>query len=340
MNVEIKTAREISQILREKTIRKECLHPDAPTNCKGKIVKAHTVQLALLKKIARNNHVYSPGVDMRADKNPLCMMRKGLKQASTFTGFCSYHDNLMFAPIEKQAIELIESTVFLLTYRSMARGFYVSRENNHFHMFSADAPILFDPIHGPIGGIFIEDPLFDEEVMRDLEVFGNMQNAYVRGDHAGTQFFAFELDSLPEILCSGMTNVEFDFQGNRLQSVLQEERQDLITLSLLPFKNKYGVALFSWYGKSEVNERLGRSLLSLPQRDIPNAIVRFVFQHFENFFVAPKWWDNLSATVQERLLNRFESTMYFESLVFIDLGPDGMEYVDWKVTNIKTNLKL
>ena len=284
--------------------------------------------------------MYSPGVDMRAHKNPFCMMRKGLKQASTFTGFCSYHDNQMFAPIEKQAIELTERNIFLLTYRSMARGFYVGKENNYLHMFSADAPILFDSIHGPIGGIFIEDPRFDEEVMRDLEVFGKLQNAYARGDYAGLQYFALELDSVPEILCSGMTNVEFDFQGNRLQSVTQEERQDLITLSLLPFKNKYGVALFAWYGKSAVNERLGRSLLSLPERDIPNAIVRFVFQYCENFFVAPKWWDCLSATVQERLLNRFESTMYFESLLFIDLGPDGMEYVDWKVTDIKTNLKL
>lgn len=176
--------------------------------------------------------------------------------------------------------------------------------------------------------------------MRDLEVFAKMQNAYARGDYAGIQFFAIELDSVPEILCSGMTNVEFDFGGDRLQSVTQQQRQDLITLSLLPFRNKYGVAIFSWYGRSAVNERFIHSLLSLPGYDIPNAIVRFIFQHFENFFVSPRWWDALTVAMQKCLLERFESTMFIESYLFIDLGPDGMNYVDWKVSNIKTNLKL
>lgn len=340
MNVELKTAHEISQILRDKTRKKECLHPNSPSECKGKIIKAHTVQLALLKRIARRNHVYSPPFVKRSDKNPICMARKGLKQASTFTGFCSYHDDQMFAPIEKRPIELTSRSIFLLTFRSMAREFYVTREKNPTFVISANGPLLSDPLFGPIRGVYIEDSFFDKQVMKDFEIFAEMQEAYARDEFVGIQFCAILLDSVPEILCSGMTNVEFDFKGNRLQSVTQEKRQDLMSLSLIPFKNKYGVALFSWYGRSDVNERFMRSLLSLPERDIPNAIIRFMFQHFENFFVAPNWWDNLSATVQERLVNRFESTFYLESYHFIDLGPDGIDYVDWKVTNIESNLKL
>ena len=340
MNVEIKTARELSQIIRDKARKKECLHPNSPAECKGKIVKAHTVQLALLKKIARNNHVYSPAIDMSADEDPFCMARKGLKQASTFTGFCSYHDNQMFAPIEKRAIELTERNIFLLTYRSMARGFYVSRENTSLFMFSPHTPLVSDENIGPIHGVYVEDPSFEEQVMKDLEVFAKIQKAYARGDCVGTKFCAIELDSVPEILCSGMTNVEFDFGGNRLQSVTQQQRQDLITLSLLPFRNKHGVAIFSWYGRSVVNERFIHSLLTLPGNDIPNAIVRFIFQHFENFFVSPRWWDDLTVAMQKCLLERFESTMFVESYLLIDLGPDGMNYVDWSVSNIKTNLIL
>lgn len=338
MNVEIKTARELSQIIRDKARKKECLHPNSPTECKGKIVKAHTVQLALLKKIARNNHVYTPDIDMNADEDPWRMARKGLKQASTFTGFCSYHDNQMFASIEKRALELTESNIFLLTYRSMARGFYVSRENTHLSMFNPDTPLLSDKDFGPIHGVYIEDPSFEEQVMKDLEVFAKMQKAYARGDCDGTKFCAIQLDSLPEILCSGMTNVEFDFAGQRLQSVVQEKPQDLLTMSLLPYRTNYGVALFSWYGGSDVNESFVRSLLAIPERDIPNAIVRFIFQHFENFFVSPPWWDNLSATIQEQLLGRFTSTFYAESYFFIDLAADDMNYVDWNVTDIETNL--
>ena len=40
------------------------------------------------------------------------------------------------------------------------------------------------------------------------------------------QFCAIELNTVPDILCSGVTNVEIDFGGHRLQSVTQEKRQD------------------------------------------------------------------------------------------------------------------
>lgn len=339
-NLELKTARELGQLLRRKTKIKECLHPHAPQDCKGKIVKAHTVQRSMLKTIAQNNHVYTPSIDYDAVDRPFCMESKGLKQASTFTGFCGLHDNELFAPIEKRALEINEHHSFLLAYRSMAKELYNNKSGSPFFIFDANAHESRDPTEKTIAGIYVEGEENDEYVMQDFVVFAKMGIAYDEDNYDGTRYFAIELNCVPDMLCSGTTNVEFDFNGNRLQSVVQAERQDLITLSLLPFRNTSGVAVFTWYGQSSVNERFIRSLLSLPEYDIPNAIVRFIFQHFENFFAAPRWWDNLSPPTKKQLIERFESTFYLESYVFIDLSADGMDYVDWKVTNIKTNLKL
>ena len=339
-SAEILTAREIFQRLPKRIKKKECLHPKSPTDCKGKIVKAHSVQRKLLKTIANKTHfVYKP--DLSKTDSLTMMKLRGIKQASTFTGYCAYHDDKLFAPIEKHALELSEHHAFLLAYRSMGREIHVNEDYGSLsYILFPETPAISNPGEHPISGIFWEFEGNDNPYLKDFEVFARMGVAYLEGDFGETRYYAIELDSVPGILCSGTTNIEFDFNGNRLQSATQINSQDLITLSLLPYRNKYGVAILAWYGESGVNERFVKSLASLPTYDIPDAIVRFIFQHFDNFFASPRWWDNLSATAQQRLLERFESTFYAESYVFIDLGSDDWSYVDWNITGVKTNLKL
>jgi len=42
--------------------------------------------------------------DLEKGKLPTAKLM-GINVASTFTGFCSYHDNLIFEPIEKQPFQ-------------------------------------------------------------------------------------------------------------------------------------------------------------------------------------------------------------------------------------------
>ncbi len=89
-----------------------CLHPNAGlSTCTGKIIKAHTIQRnGGLSKIARNGHVYSAlkhgrmfeESKSKPDSGPNMI---GIREASTFTGFCAQHDNELFAQIEKRPFD-------------------------------------------------------------------------------------------------------------------------------------------------------------------------------------------------------------------------------------------
>src|SRR5215213_8567944 len=132
--------------------RKYCLHPEAGTSCKGKIVRAHTVpKSGTLRKIARDGHVYGFGADfgsLHKHKGELVPELIGVSDASTFTGFCSHHDDRAFAPLEKVPFEATAEQVFLLTYRSVCREVYGSR------MAVASVPLLMelaDAVQTPSG---------------------------------------------------------------------------------------------------------------------------------------------------------------------------------------------
>ena len=149
----------------------------------------------------------------------------GLKQASTFTGYCGLHDNDLFTPIEKHALKINEHHAFLLAYRSMAKELYNNRSGSPFFVFNANAHKSPDPEVKTIAGIYVESDEDNELIMRDFEIFAKMGIALSEGNFDETRYFAIELNRVPDILCSGTTNIEFDFGGNRLQSVTQEERQ-------------------------------------------------------------------------------------------------------------------
>ncbi len=45
------------------------------------------------------------------------MTKWGRKEATVFTGFCGYHDNELFKPIENNEFNSSDEHVFLYTYR-------------------------------------------------------------------------------------------------------------------------------------------------------------------------------------------------------------------------------
>ena len=99
--------------------------------------------------------------------------------------------------------------------------------------------------------------------------------------------------------------------------------------------------MFDWVGESEVCRRLLKSLDSLSNEELPNAIVRFVFDFFENVFFSPTWWDSLDIKSQEVLRRRAGYLVSIGS----DINPnslrdDGLKVVSWQVTARETNVAL
>ena len=315
--------------LRKTFSRKECLHPEAPNRCRGNIVKAHTVQKSGgLTKIAECGHVLTPD----SSSDPTEMTKVGINKASTFTGFCEFHDDSLFAPIEKRPLQLTRRHAFLLAFRAVSKELFLKRRTIE-HEIADDHPFPH---------FWLNQQTDAKRALQDLQpIYDEMGKAIANKRFRNTSFYAIEFDRIPQVLCTGAPNVEFDFHGNRLQLLTRKEPREYITFSTLPFDRNRGVAVFAWHGKSNVNAKFIQSLSSLSTRDIPDAVVRFAFQSFENMFLAPNWWDKLSEPIKERLLARYDSSFWRDGSEFIDLRPDGIRLAGWNVVGrAKTNLKL
>ena len=323
------------QLSRKVFGKKECLHPEAPANCKGQIVKAHTVQSSgALSLIAEDGHVLTVGLDPdMKDGKIVKAQEKGIRNASTFTGFCQTHDNELFAPIEDHPLQLIRRHAFLLAYRCISRERFGKQRLGELAIQSVAAGLTPQDISHEMqtGTNLAKD---------DLSFFNDMGKAIIRNKYSDTRFYAMEFDSVPEILCSGATNVIYDFNGNMIQNMykdpLRGKPYDTITFTLLPFGDGRGVGVFAWYGKSTVNEKFIKSLHRLPIRDIPNILVRFLFYNFENMYWSPTWWASLPEKARVNLLNLFEYRMFDPAPVY-DLRPDGNSYAKWRIVGKRKN---
>src|SRR4029077_18555308 len=122
---------EVDAIQRKAYTKKYCLAPDSGDSvCSGGIVKAHSVQGALLRKIARDGHVYYSEPSLQnIDKYPgqITFTLTGVNLATTFTGFCNLHDTKIFAAIENQPFVTRPEQCFLLSYRAVCRELFVKR---------------------------------------------------------------------------------------------------------------------------------------------------------------------------------------------------------------------
>ena len=331
---------EIKNELQKIFNQKYCLHPNASPRTCGTIVKAHTIQRkGGLNRIARNGHVYNFLLGSHHTKDNDAGVAQpeliGINEASTFTGFCTFHDNKTFEPIEKYTFESNQHHAFLLAYRAICREFY---EN-------ASAPEMIAPFRTLDKGRSLSEQVDLQETLNNAKAsfesgFKEIQtyktaydSALQRSDFSEVRFYVVRFDCIPDLLCNGATQPQYDFQGTLLQDLLTfGTLPDHISFSLIPIDSG-GAAVFSWLGENKTSEKLVRSLASLSDDLLPHAIVRFTFEYFENIFASPSWWDGLAETAKQALLLRQTSGVFLQwrDRPSDCLCEDGLRVVSWKV---------
>lgn len=297
--------------LREAFQERHCLHFDAPRGCSGKVIRAHTVQRASLARIARAGHVQKLSLDLgRMLKNggQAEVQNVGLREASTFTGFCAAHDSELFRPVEVHEISPTAEQAFLLAHRALCRELSAKRAMVELIPTLRDGDrgqSLFDQIAhqtGLVAGL-------EEGASASLAMLADAKSEFDRRartrDFADVSYLALWLDSPPEIMCSGAFCPEFDFAGQPLQNLGDTSKKlDLMSLSLLA-SGQGGLCLLAWVGHGDANSRFASSFYSLADAEVPDALVRLAFEHIENTYFSPGWWASLGETSRRRLIDRF-----------------------------------
>jgi len=295
---------------------KDCLAPNAmKVDCSGTIVKAHTVpRSGSLQQIARNGHVYSfiPSLEnMIKYQDRLQAELVGINRASTFTGFCSEHDNTIFSKVEKQSFLGSQEQCFLLAYRALAREIYTKKalvSSSNIRQQADRGKSLEQQYTIQVWNSLID--VGASAGLRDIEYYKTMYDkVLLSGDFSSVRAYIIELDSSPPIMCSAGIFPEQDFEGNQLQDVADLE----VTSHLLNFTSFYGgnrgVIVFTWLLESDPTCRpFVDSLRALPPDRMTDGIIRFFFEFCENLHIRPEWWENLESNKRDALIDRLSAS--------------------------------
>lgn len=326
----------------KKTWGKEyCLSPEAnEALCSARIVKAHTVQKnGGLSKIARRSHVYGFRYEWNNLENLPVAKLMGITTASTFTGFCSYHDHLIFEPIEKHPFQNSLQQIFLLGYRAISREFFNKKAQSEMIPFTL----------GLDKGKSVEDQIYVQDFaqtyntgvlhgLNDLKYHKTMYDkVLLSSDFTDVNYYTIFFEQTPDLMCSGAVQVEYDFSGKILQDLATIDIPEYVTFSLIS-TGSGGAAVFSWLGRSPACLNLIKSLHSLADADIPHAVLRFCLDFFENVYVSPDWWEALDSKQQRTVLERVNyRTEPWRDIDPNSLKDDGARVVKWKVISRDTN---
>ena len=262
--------------------------------------------------------------------------RLGVARASTFTGFCSKHDDSIFAPLEKRPFTGTAEQCFLLAYRALARELHLKRatlayfetclhETQHVH--GAPPPVAGFSLNGFLNGT--RKGMADMTSHKD-----DYDSVLIAKDYRRVRAFVIEMPEPPAVMCSGGIVPEHTFLGEKMVDIANH-RGRLHLLSFSSFADATGgFVVFAWLDdRSNYSERLVQSLQLLPANALTSSLIRFFFECCENIHIGPSWWQSLSASVQDSLIARMDGSSEFapRDRARNFYSDNGLRYGDWQV---------
>lgn len=330
-----------------------CFHPGASAStCKGKTIKAHTIRRnGDLKGIARDGEVNSCLVhgkffdDSRRD--PLGKPHLvGVGKASTFAGFCSWHDDQLFAPLEKDSFKASPMQIALLGYRAICHEIYLkecalAQSNLRCELDKGYPPLLQLETQK-------QHQLFNVALAKGIEEIESMRDLYARmlsnDRFEDLHYYVVEFGKKPEVVCNATRQATHDFRGQQLFDLRDFDREPSQMAFGLFRTDIGGAAVFSWPEGHKDSEQLIATLDELPDTQLPHAILRFAFEFAENTYFSPEWWDSLPKAVQIAIRKRqlsdipthgFQDEYFRKDDCLLD---DGIRAVDWPVISRRLSI--
>lgn len=319
-----------------------CSAPDVwRDECSKKICRAHTVpKSGSLRQIARDGHVYAfvPNLENLVKNNGVVVPELvGLNRASTFTGFCTHHDDAIFSSVEKQSFSCTHEQCFLLGYRALAREVYTKNAAASLIDFLRDTDKGRALDHQyEIQALNLAYGVGVSAGLRDADHHKSIYDAVLlEGDYSNVRSYVIELEQPPDIMCSGGVFPEQDFEGNQLQSLADvSETPHLLTFTSF-YGRERGAVVFTWLPESDQTcKTFIESLHRVPDATLTNSLLRFFFEHCENVHMKPDWWEQLPVHTRDAAVKRMAGAadpMTEHSRA--KLTDDGISFDPWEIVS-------
>ncbi|MEA5550596.1 hypothetical protein VB713_06320 [Anabaena cylindrica UHCC 0172] len=290
---------------------KECFHKDS--NCSSKIIFAHSIQNnRILKKISQNGEVLYWSTTEDNDNNDIkfLLSRTGRKKATTFTGFCNFHDTKLFTPIELHNYhDGNEKQQFIFAYRALAKEYHAKRMAVNL----VNSAISQLPQHRKaiLGNFQKNQKITLYQLEQDKQLF-NSALAQGKFNIAYTWIMKFHHEY--HIAVSSAFTVEKDLNGKDINNfsdldtdmkylyltIFPQNGKTYILLSCLRKYKKYLSPLINQIKEKSINER--KIILS-----------NILATHVENLAISPSKWEQISEDKRSVFQQLFQDTIIAEN---------------------------
>lgn len=293
--------------LRKNARFKECIYPDH-TNCSERIIGAHAIQnTKILKRIADDGVVYMP---IPKPDNPFNLITEyGRKEATVFTGFCSYHDKTVFQPIEDSPFQGTEEQVFLYTYRTFALDYHKKQE-----VVRMQQEMFFNkPSIADIPGLYTDGQTPQAMAVNDyLEEKQFFDNALIKKEYNVLTSFVWSFNGFSNFAAVGGEAPSLDFQGKQIQDLSNPNVPARhIYITVFPEGEKT-YAIISWLKQFDnLFSSIGEKLRSLSDDEKKNYINNTLPIITENIAIRPSAWEAVDSQSKEAFLILFAGLAQF-----------------------------
>lgn len=265
---------------------KQCLYPDH-SNCSGKIIKAHAIQNnGVLSQIAVDGDVYMPKA---RTTDPFKIFTKyGKKQATTFSGFCGYHDVTLFKPIEKDKFSKTSEEIFLYTYRTLTSQLHtkseaVKQQDIIGHMLTHyDMDLKNTYGQG-------ENDLYYDKCILDKYILDGKKN----GGNSPVKSIVWKFEENIDFAGSCYFSPDFGFDGKKVQDITGSKIAH-IYVNAFP-DNGISYCIISWLEDfHEILEKYVQKLKELSLSEEKNYLNHILVMNTDNLVLSPRLIERFS----------------------------------------------
>jgi hypothetical protein len=324
-----------AETLKKTREQKLCLAASHFDPCQGNIISAHTIPRSQLQNIAENGHVDCFAGDLptfNETGGEVKIVQKGIKKFSVLNCFCAHHDVDLFSPVENYPLTFTAEQIAILHYRAIASEVYrkmtalngfgqaiaQASKGKKFKNTTYRRELSESYIHGTKLGIV------------DIgKTFKSCENIVYNKNYSDMSALIVKFDRPPSIMSVGAFSPEFDYGGNRLQSLHDESIIcDEVSLSILVAGGRAAV-IFAWLKDANVGRRFAESFIRQKPELYTALAIQTAFEHLENTCMRSSWWGGLKAVERQALHQRMNVAISFSRRDSSALRFGGITFDDW-----------
>lgn len=272
----------------ENTDFKICLYPEKE-RCKLPIKNAHALQNnGVLSLIAENNHVMVTDLLNKIRENSI-MHKVSKNDATTFYGFCEYHDSVVFYDIEQLEYTRTIKQNFLFAYRACAQEYHKKqREIKGLQNCVKENPSILQC------DAFVSSYKNQKMALADTTKIMDICNKAFR-DNCFDIFntYIYEFPTQYDFAVTTMFAPAVDLNGNEINDIYstKDERLKPVFMTFIPAINK-SYFIFSYLkSDNEYLEKYFEQVKNLDEDKLKNFINNTIPEYSENLVLSPRLWN-------------------------------------------------